>query len=325
MEIPRRQFLHLAGGAAALPALSRIARAQAYPSRPMRIVVGFPPGGSNDTLARPMGQWLSQRLGRPFIVENRAGVGGNLATAAVVRAPADGYTLLLVGPTQVMNVALYDHLNFDFLRDIAPIGGIIFAPLVMVINPSFPVKTVAEFIAYAKANPGRINYASSGNGTSNHVVGELFKIMTGVDIVHVPYRGGGPALTDLLGGQVQMMFATISSSIGYIRAGNLRVLAVTTAKRSDPLPDVPTVSETVAGFEANDWYGLGVTKGTPANIVDKLNMEINAALADPTMKERLAVLGGAPMPMTPSGFGKLMADETEKWAKVIKFAGIKAE
>ena len=325
MEIPRRQFLHLAGGAAALPALSRIARAQAYPSRPVRIVVGFPPGGSNDTLARPMGQWLSQRLGRPFIVENRAGAGGNLATAAVVRAPADGYTLLLVGPTQVMNVALYDHLNFDFLRDIAPIGGITFAPLVMVINPSFPVKTVAEFIAYAKANPGRINYASSGNGTSNHVVGELFKIMTGVDIVHVPYRGGGPALTDLLGGQVQMMFATISSSIGYIRAGNLRVLAVTTAKRSDALPDVPTVSETVAGFEANDWYGLGVTKGTPANIVDKLNMEINAALADPTMKERLAVLGGAPMPMTPSGFGKLMAGETEKWAKVIKFAGIKAE
>ena len=325
MEIPRRQILHLAGGAAALPALSRIARAQAYPSRPVRIVVGFPPGGSNDTLARPMGQWLSQRLGRPFIVENRAGAGGNLATAAVVRAPADGYTLLLVGPTQVMNVALYDHLNFDFLRDIAPIGGITFAPLVMVINPSFPVKTVAEFIAYAKANPGRINYASSGNGTSNHVVGELFKIMTGVDIVHVPYRGGGPALTDLLGGQVQMMFATISSSIGYIRAGNLRVLAVTTAKRSDALPDVPTVSETVAGFEANDWYGLGVTKGTPANIVDKLNMEINAALVDPTMKERLAVLGGAPMPMTPSGFGKLMAGETEKWAKVIKFAGIKAE
>ena len=317
MEIPRRQILHLAGGAAALPALSRIARAQAYPSRPVRIVVGFPPGGSNDTLARPMGQWLSQRLGRPFIVENRAGVGGNLATAAVVRAPADGYTLLLVGPTQVMNVALYDHLNFDFLRDIAPIGGITFAPLVMVINPSFPVKTVV--------NPDRINYASSGNGTSNHVVGELFKIMTGVDIVHVPYRGGGPALTDLLGGQVQMMFATISSSIGYIRAGNLRVLAVTTAKRSDALPDVPTVSETVAGFEANDWYGLGVTKGTPANIVDKLNMEINAALVDPTMKERLAVLGGAPMPMTPSGFGKLMAGETEKWAKVIKFAGIKPE
>ena len=325
MEIPRRQFLHLAGGAAALPALSRIARAQAYPSRPVRIVVGFPPGGSNDTLARPMGQWLSQRLGRPFIVENRAGAGGNLATAAVVRAPADGYTLLLVGPTPVMNVALYDHLNFDFLRDIAPIGGITFAPLVMVINPSFPVKTVAEFIAYAKANPGRINYASSGNGTSNHVVGELFKIMTGVDIVHVPYRGGGPALTDLLGGQVQMTFATISSSVGYIRADKLRVLAVTTASRSDALPDVPTISETVAGFEANDWYGLGVTKGTPANIIDKLNMEINAALADPTMKERLAVLGGAPMPMTPSGFGKLMADETEKWAKVIKFASIKAE
>src|SRR6516164_2924099 len=284
MGISRRRFLHLAVAVAALPALSRIARAQAYPTRPVRIVVGFPPGGSNDTLARPMGQWLSQHLGRPFIVENRAGAGGNLATAAVVRAPADGYTLLLIGPTQVMNVTLYDHLNFDFLRDIAPIGGITFAPLVIVINPSFPVKTVAEFIAYAKANPGRINYASSGNGTSNHVVGELFKIMTRIDIVHVPYRGGGPALTDLLGGQVQMMFATISSSIGYIRAGNLRVLAVTTAKRSDALPDVPTVSETVAGFEANDWYGLGVTKGTPANIVGKLNMEINAALADPTMK-----------------------------------------
>jgi tripartite-type tricarboxylate transporter receptor subunit TctC len=324
MKLPRRQFLHLAASAVALPAFSRIARAQTYPTRPVRIIIGFPPGGAYDTLARPMGQWLSERLGRAFIIENRAGAGSNLATEAVVRAPADGYTLLMIGSPQAMNVSLYT-LNFDFLRDIAPIGGITFAPLVMVVNPSFPGRTVAESIAYAKANPGKVNMASSGVGTAPHVFGELFKMMTGIDMVHVPYRGGAPALTDLLGGQVQMMFATISSSIEYIRADKLRALAVTTARRSEVLPDVPTVAETVAGFEANDWYGLGVTKSTPVDIVGKLNSEINAALADPKMKELLAILGGAPMPMTADGFGRLMADETDKWATVIRAANIKLD
>jgi tripartite-type tricarboxylate transporter receptor subunit TctC len=313
-HLSRRRFLHLAAGAAALPPFSRIARAQPYPSRPVRIMVGFPPGGAYDTLARPMGQWLSEHLGRAFIIENRAGAGSNLATEAVARAPADGYTLL----------SLYS-LNFDFLRDIVPIGGITLAPLVMVVNPSFPGTTVAVSIAYARANPGKVNMASSGIGTAPHVAGELFKMMPGIDMVHVPYRGGGPALTDLLGGQVQMMFATISSSIEYIRTGRLRALAVTTARRSEALPDVPTVAETVPGFEANDWYGLGVTKGTPVDIVSKLNMEINAALADPKMKERLAILGGAPMPVTPAEFGRFMADEVDKWGKVIRAANIKAE
>jgi len=325
MKIPRRQFLHLAAGATALPAVSRFAWAQTYPTRPVRIMVGFPPGGSYDTLARPMGQWLSERLRRPFIIENRSGAGSNLATEAVARAAADGYTLLMIGPTQVMNITLYDKLNFDFLRDIVPVGGIALAPLTTVVNPSFAVRAVPEFIAYAKANPGRINMASSGNGAINHIVGELFKMVTGIDMIHVPYRGGAPALTDLLGGQVQIMFATIASSIEYIRSGKLRVLAVTTARRSEALPDVPTVAETVPGFEANDWNGIGATKGTPPEIIEKLNTEINAALADTKMQERLAMLGGVPMPTTPAAFGKLMANEAEKWGKVIRAADIKAE
>jgi tripartite-type tricarboxylate transporter receptor subunit TctC len=271
-----------------------------------------------------MGQWLSDRLHRPFIIDNRPGAGSNLATEAVARAVPDGHTLLMIGPTQVMNVALYDKLNFDFLRDVAPVGGITLAPLVMVANPSFPAGTVSEFIAYAKANPGKVNMASSGNGVSNHIIGELFKMASGIDMVHVPYRGGAPALTDLLGGQVQMMFATISSSIEYIRSGKLRALAVTTARRCEALPDVATIAETLLGFEANDWYGIGTTTGTPPDIIEKLNNEINAGLADPKMKERLAVLGGVPMPTTPSDFGKLLANEAQKWGKVIRAAEIRA-
>jgi tripartite-type tricarboxylate transporter receptor subunit TctC len=326
MKLPhRRKFLHLAAGAAALPAASRFAWAQVYPARPVRIMVGFPPGGAYDTLARPIGQWLSERLGQPVIIENRPGAGSNLATEAVVRAPADGHTLLMIGPTQVMNVTLYDRLNFDFLRDIAPVGGLTLTSLVMVVNPSVPAKTAAEFIAYTKANPGKINMASSGNATGNHIAGELLKMMTGIELVHVPYRGGAPAVTDLIGGQVQMLLATMASSIEYVRAGKLRALAVTTAKRSEALPDVPTLAETVPGFEANDWYGIGATKGTPAPIIDRLNKEIGAALADPKMKERFAVLGGVPMPTTPADFGTLMANDAEKWGKVIRAANIKPQ
>src|SRR6267142_367657 len=326
MKLPhRRQFLHLAAGAAALPTFSRIARAQAYPTRPVRIVLGFPPGGAYDTIARPMGQWLSERLGQPFIIENRPGAGSNLATEAVARAPADGHTLLMIGPTQVMNISLYERLNFDFLHDISPVGGVTLTSLVMVVNPSVPAKTAAAFIAYAKANPGKINMASSGNGTINHIAGELLKMMTGINMVHVPYRGGAPASTDLIGGQVQMLLATMASSIEYVRAGKVRALAVTTTKRSEALPDVPPLAETVPGFETNDWYGIGATKGTPADIIDKLNKEIGAALVDPKMKDRLAVIGGVPMPTTPAEFGKLMTNDAEKWSKVIRTAGIKAE
>jgi tripartite-type tricarboxylate transporter receptor subunit TctC len=326
MKLPRRrQFLHLAAGAAALPGVSRIARAQGYPSRLVRVIVGFPPGGSVDILARLMGQWLSEHLGQSFVIENRPGGGGNIATEAAVRAPADGYTLLVVGPTQAMNVTLYDKLNFNFIRDITPVGGITRTSLVMVVNPSFPAKTVPEFIAYAKANPGKINMASSGNGTSGHIAGELFKMMTGINTVHVPYRGGAPALTDLLGGQVQVLFGTMASSIEFIRDGKLRALAVTTATRSEALPDVPTVAETVTGYEASDWYGIVMPMKTPANIVEKLNKDINVALADPRIAARLADLGGVGMPTTPADFGKLIADETEKWGKVIRAAGIKAE
>jgi len=325
MKFPRRQFLHLAAGVAALPAMSRIARAQAYPSRLVRIIVGFPPGGSYDTLARLMGQWLSEHLGQSFVIENRPGGGSNIATEAAVRAPADGYTLLVVGPTQAMNVALYDKLSFDFIHDIAPVGGITRSSLVMVVHPSFPAKTVSEFIAFARANPGKINMASSGNGTSNHIAGELFKMMTGINMVHVPYRGGAPALTDLLGGQVQVLFATMASSIEFIKDGKLRALAVTTARRSEVLPNIPTVAETVPGYEASDWYGIVVPMKTPANIVDKLNKDINMAIADPKVAARLADLGGIAMSTTPGDFGKLIAEETEKWGKVIRAAGIKAE
>jgi tripartite-type tricarboxylate transporter receptor subunit TctC len=325
MKLPRRKFLHLAAGAAALPAVSRIARAQAYPTRPVRLIIGYAPGASADTTARLMAQWLSERLGQPVVVESRPGGGTNIATEAVVRATPDGYTLLMVGTAQAINATLYDKLNFHFIRDITPVAGIIRTALVVVVHPSFPAKTVPEFIAYARASPGKISMASAGIGSGPHVAGELFKMMAGVNMVHVPYRGGGPALTDLLGGQVQVYFPTTVSSIGYIRAGRLRALAVTTATRSDALPDIPTVGEFLPGYEASFWYGIGVPKNTPAEIVDKLNEAINAGLADPTIKARLADLGGLPMPMSPAEFGKLIADETEKWAKVIWAANIKPE
>jgi tripartite-type tricarboxylate transporter receptor subunit TctC len=325
MKLPRRRFLRLAAGAAALPVLSRFARAQSYPTRPVRIIVGAAPSGSFDIMARLIGQRLSEQLGQPFVIDNRPGAVGNIATEAVVRSPADGYTLLLVGAPHAINATLYDKLNFNFIRDIAPVAGIHREPLVMVLNPSVPAKTVPEFIAYAKANPGKINMASAGNGTPAHVAGELFKMMTGISLVHVPYRGAGGALPDLLAGQVQVMFPTMSASIQYVRAGNLRALAVTTATRSDALPQVSTVSDFVPGFEATLWTGIGAPKNTPADIVDKLNREINAGLADPTIKARLADLGGTPLVGSPADFGKLIADETEKWAKVVKFAGIKPE
>jgi tripartite-type tricarboxylate transporter receptor subunit TctC len=325
MKLLRRQFLHLAACAAALPAMSRIARAQAYPSRPVRIIVGFPAGGANDTLARLMGQWLSDGLGQPFIIENRPGAGSNIATEALVRAPADGYTLLLIGPPHAVNPTLYEKLNYNFIRDIAPIAGISRENNVMVVNPSVPAKTVPEFIVYAKANPGKINMASSGNGTSVHMAGELFKMMTGVSMLHVPYRGAAPAVTDLLGGQVQVMFASMASSIEYIRAGQLRALAVTTATRSAALPDTPTVGDFVPGYEASSVFGVGAPKNTPAGIVDKLNKEINAALTDPKMMKRIADGGGTVLLGSPADFGKLIAGETEKWAKVVKFSGAKPD
>jgi tripartite-type tricarboxylate transporter receptor subunit TctC len=325
MKLPRRKFLHLVTGAAALPAVSRVARAQAYPSRPVRWIVGFAPGGSGDILARLMGQWLSERLGQPFVVENRPGANGNIGTEAVVRASPDGYTLLMVGGWSAINATLYDKLSFNFSRDIAPVAGIVRALNVMVINPSFPAKAVPEFIAYVKANPGKISMASVGIGSAPHLYGELFKIMAGVDMVHVPYRSGGPALTDLLGGQVQVYFASTVASIEYIRAGRLRALAVTTAMRSDALPGIPTMGEFVPGYEASTWYGVGAPKATPAEIVDKLNKEINAGLADPKMQARLADFGGTPLVVSPADFGRLIAEETEKWGKVIRALNIKAE
>ena len=326
MKLPhRRQFLHLAVSAAALPAVSRIARAQTYPARPVRIIVGVAAGGTLDILARVMGQWLSERLGQPFIIENRPGASTNIATEAVVRAPANGYMLLSVSPSNAINATLYEKLNFTFIGDIAPVAGIIRAANVMVVNPSVPAKTVPEFIAYAKANPGKLNMSSGGNGTSQHVAGELFKMMTGVDLVHVPYRGAAPALTDLLGGQAQVMFPGMPGSIEYIRAGQLRALAVTTETRSEALPDIPTVSDFVPGYESSQWFGVGAPKNTPIEIIDKLNKEINAGLADPKIKARLADLGGTLLAGSPADFGKLIADETEKWGKVVKFAGLKPE
>jgi tripartite-type tricarboxylate transporter receptor subunit TctC len=325
VKLPRRQFLHLAAGAAALPAVSRIARAQTYPTRPVRLVAPFAAGGPADIVARLMGQWLSERLGQQFVVENRPGAGGNNGTEAVVRAPADGYTLLLCGVFNAINATIYDKLNFNFIRDIAPVAGVLRGPYVLVVNPSVPTKSVPEFIAYAKANPRKLNMASGGVGTGSHIAGELFKMMAGVDMVHVPYRGGGPAYNDLLAGQVQVIFATTVASIGYIRVGRLRALAVTAATRSDALPDIPTVAEFVLGYEASYWAGIGAPKATPAEIVEKLNKEINAALADPKIKARLADLGGAPLVGSPVEFGKFIADETEKWAKVIRAAGIKAD
>jgi tripartite-type tricarboxylate transporter receptor subunit TctC len=325
VKLPRRQFLHLAAGAAALPVVSRIARAQAYPSRPVRIVVPFAPGGTFDIMARLIGQWLTEKLGQPFVIENRPGAGGNIGTESVVRAPADGYALLLVGTANAISATLYEKLNFNFIRDIVPVAGIARVPEVMLVNPSLPATTVRELIAYAKANPGKLTMASGGIGTLSHVEGELFKMMTGVNLVHVPYRGLGPALTDLLGGQVQVMFASMSASIEYVRANKLRALAVTTATRSDELPDVATVDEFVPGYEASGWFGLGAPKNTPSQIIDQLNEAINAGLADPTIKARLADLGGTPLVGTPADFSKLITDETEKWGKVIRAANIKAE
>jgi tripartite-type tricarboxylate transporter receptor subunit TctC len=323
MKVPRRRFLHLAAGAAALPALSRFAWAQTYPSRPVRIIVGFAAASGADILARLMGQWLSERLDQQFIIENRTGGGTNIATEAVVRSAPDGHTLLLVTPANAINATLYEKLNFNFIRDIAPVASIMRTPLVMLVNPSFPAKSVPEFIAYAKANPGKLSIASSGTGSPNHMAGELFKAMTGVDMVHVPYRGGGPVITDLLGGQVQLTFPTTTAAIAYIRAGTLRALAVTTATRSEVLPDIPTIGEFVPGYESGVMDGIGVPKNTPAEIIDRLNKEINAGLADPKLKAQLADLGGTVLAGSPADFGKLIVEETEKWAKVVKFSGAK--
>ncbi len=325
MTFPRRKFLHLAAGAIALPAVARRAGAQSYPSRPVRIVVGFTPAGATDILARLIGQWLQERLGQTFIVENRPGAGSNIATDAVARSPADGYTLMLVAPANAINATLYDKLPFNFIRDIAPVAGLIRVANVMEVNPALPAKTLPEFIAYAKANAGKISYASAGTGSQQHVAGELLKMMAGIDMVHVPYRGGGPALADLMGGQVHLFFGTTASTIQLIRSGKLRALAVTTATRSPALPDVPTVAEFVPGYEASSWYGIGAPKGTPAEIVNLLNKEINAGLADPKIKARLDDMGGTPLTGPASAFGKLIADETEKWAKVVRAAGVKAK
>jgi tripartite-type tricarboxylate transporter receptor subunit TctC len=321
-KLLRRQFLQLAGGAAVLPAVSRIASAQAYPSRPVRLIVPVPPGGALDIIARLMGQWLSEKLGQSFIIENRPGGGTNIGVEAVVRAPADGYTLLLVPGSVTANATLYPKLNFDFIRDIIPIALISELPLVMEVNPSFPAKTVPEFIAYAKANPGKISMASGGTGSTSHIGGELLKLRTGIDMLHVPYRGGAPAVTDLLGGQVQVYFSPLPESIETIKAGNVRALAVTTAKRSEALPDVPTIGESVPGFEASTWQGIGAPKNTPAEIVERLNKEINAGLVDPAIKKHLADLGSMPKPLSPAVFKQMIVEETEKWAKVIHEANI---
>jgi tripartite-type tricarboxylate transporter receptor subunit TctC len=325
MKLPRRKFLHLAAGAAALTAVSRITEAQAYPARPVRIIVGFAAGGPADIVARLIAQWLSERLGQAFVVENRTGAATNIATEAVVRAPADGYTLLFVTAANAINATLYEKLSFNLSRDIVPVASLIRAPSVLEVNPSVPAKTVPEFIAYAKANPGKLTMASSGIGTASHLFGELFKFMTGVNMLHVPYRGAAPAVTDVVAGQVQVYFDPIPNSIGYIRAGKVRPLAITSATRSEALPDVPTVSESVPGYEASFWYGVGAPKATPAEIVEKLNKEVNAALADPKMKARFAELGATALPGPPADLSKMIDEETEKWGKVIKFAGIKAE
>ena len=321
----RRQFLHLAVGAAALPVLARNAPAQTYPSRPIRILVGFPAGGTPDILTRLVGQWLQDHLGQPVVVEDKPGASSNLATEAVVRSAADGYTLLAAGSPNAINASLYDKLNYNFIRDIAPVASIVRLPDVMVVNPEFPAKTVPEFIAYAKANPGKLAMASAGIGTSGHVAGELFKMMAGVDLLHVPYRGGPPAVADLLGGRVQVLFDVLTNSLALIRSSKLRALAVTTAVRCEALPDVPTVAEFVPGYEASYWTGLAAPAGTSADIVEKLNHEINAALADPKIKARIIDLGGTVLAGSAADFGKLIAADTEKWAKVIASAGIKPE
>jgi tripartite-type tricarboxylate transporter receptor subunit TctC len=324
-KLSRRKILRLTAGVAALPALPRIARAQTYPTRSVLLLVGYAPGGPTDICARLISQWLSQRLGQQFVVENRSGAGSNIATEAAAQAAPDGYTLLLVTSSNAINATLYRNLNFDFMRDIAPIAGIMQAPSVLEVNPSVPIKSVPEFIAYAKANPGKINMGTAGNGSPPHMFGELFKAMAGVDLAVVGYRGGGPALVDLLSGQVQVMFEGITSSIGYIKAGKLRALAVTSAKRSAALPDIPTIGEFVPGYAATGWFGLGAPKGTPQPIIDMLSKAIGEVLADPEMKARFADLGAEPMPMTPAEFGNLVADDTQKWAKVIRSADIKLD
>jgi tripartite-type tricarboxylate transporter receptor subunit TctC len=322
VKLPRRRFLHLAAGAAAQPAISRIAWAQAYPSRPVRIVVGFAAGGGNDIAARLIGQWLSERLGQPFVIENRPGAGTNIATEAVARAPPDGHTLLLVGSTNAINATFYPKLNFNFIRDIAPVSSITRQPQAMLANPSFPARTIPELIDYAKANPGKVNMSSPGVGTISHLAGELFKMMAGVNLVHVPFGGNSPALTALLGGQVELSFASLPSSIEFIRTGKLRGLAVTGAMRAEALPDVPSTGEFVRGYEVSAWYGVGAPKGTPAEVIDKLNKEINAGLADPNMQARIADFGGTVFALSAADFGKFIAEETEKWAKVIREADI---
>jgi tripartite-type tricarboxylate transporter receptor subunit TctC len=325
MILCRRQFLHFAAGAATAPAVSGIARAQAYPTRPVHLVVGFPPGGPTDIFARLIGQWLSERLGQPFVVENRPGAGSNIGTEAVINSPPDGYTLLLVASANAINATLYDKLNFNFVEDIAAVASVSSQPFVMVINPSLPTTSVAEFIAYGKANAGKINMASAGNGTPQHVFGELFKAMSGVRMLHVPYRGEAPAITDLLSGQVQVMFASLSGSIEYVRTGRLHALAVTTATRSDALPDIPAMDDSVPGYEASAWIGIGAPKNAPGGIIDRLNSEINLALADPKMKARFAELSATGLPGSPADFARLIAEETEKWAKVIRLTGIRAK
>ncbi len=325
MKLHRRKFLGLAGAVAAAPALPRRVSADDYPSRPVRIVAGFAAGGGVDITARLIGQWLADRLGQSFVVENRPGAGGNIGTEAVVNAAPDGYTLLLATVPNAVNASLYEKLKFNFIGDIAPIAGIIRVPMIILLNPSVPAATVPEFIGYAKANPGKINMASAGNGSAPHMAGELFKMMAGVDLVHIPYRGQGPALTDLLGGDVQVLFATAPGTTDYIRTGKLRALAVTSAVRAEVLPELPTVADFLPGYEASQWYGLAAPKNAPAEIVARLNREINAAIADPAMKARLAAIGGEPLPGTSIEFGRLIADETEKWRKVVRAAGIKPE
>ena len=323
MQLARRKFLHLAACAAAAPAMPHIARAQAYPSRPVRLIVGFAAGGGNDIVARLIGQWLSERLGQPFVVENRPGAGSNIATQAVVNAAPDGYTLLLVGATNAINVSYYQKLNFNFVHDIAAVASITHQPQIMLAVPSFPARTIPELIGYAKANPGKINVSSPGVGSISHLAGELLKMMAGIEMVHVPFSGNSPALTALLGGQVDVSIASLPSSIELIRTGKLRGLAVTSTKRVEALPDVPAVIESIPGYEVNAWYGVGAPKGTPAEIIDKLNREIGAALADPHLKARIVEFGGTPVAQSPAEFGKFIADETEKWSKVIRAANIK--
>jgi tripartite-type tricarboxylate transporter receptor subunit TctC len=325
MTLPRRKFLHLTASAVALPALSRMARADTYPSHPVRLLVGFAAGSTTDILGRLIGQWLSQRLGQQFVVENRPGAGGNIAAEEMIKSAPDGYTLYMVPPAVAANGALYPHLNFVFLRDATAVAGVVRVPNVAEVNPSLPVKTIPELIAYAKANPGKLSFESAGIGTASHLAGQLFNAMTGANLQHVPYRGDGPAMVDLIAGQVQVGFATMTASIGHIRSGQLRALAVTTLKRSDALPGIPTVAETVPGFEASSWFGIAAPKGTPADVIERLNRETNAGLADPTIKARLDDMGGMALTGSPADFGKLITDETEKWGKVIRDAGIKAE